>query len=133
MYNEVYLPDDLTENYLSNNNQSISIDQNDLYIVENPSQFDPPYEIVIAYAKKLGFDILNDPPELLAIAKKYLLIPAPENILRAFYKDTLDILYINEITGEIFLEMKEIDLKCKNEYLMEKKKLKEKNKKKEKR
>ena len=131
MYNEVYLPNDLTENYLSNNNnQSISIDQDDLYIVENPSHFDPPYEIVVAYAKKLGFDILNDPPELLAIAKKYLLIPTPENILRAFYKETLELLYINEITGEIFFEIEEIDLKCKNEYENEKKKLKEKKKKK---
>ena len=73
MYNDIYLQDESLGNDSNDNNKSLVIDQDDLYIVENPSQFDPPHEIVIEYAKKLGFDILNDPPELLSIVKKYLL------------------------------------------------------------
>ena len=133
MYNDVYLPNKSLENDSDNKSQSIIIDQDDLYIVEDASQFDPPYEIVIAYAKKLGFDILNDPPELLNIAKKYLLIPTPENISRAFTKDNYEIVYINRVTNEVYLDYEEIDAKCIEEYENEKKKLKEKSKKKKKR
>ena len=132
MYNDVYLPNKSLEDDSDNKSQSIIIDQDDLYIVEDASQFDPPYEIVIAYAKKLGFDILNDPPELLNIAKKYLLIPTPENISRAFTKDNYEIVYINRVTNEVYLDYEEIDAKCIEEYESEKKKLKEKSKKKKK-
>ena len=117
MYNDIYLQDDTSGDHLS-------IDLDDLFIVDK----DPPYEVVLAYAKKLGFDIMNDPPELLAIAKKYLLIPPPENIIRAFLKETLEILYINQITEEILLTI-DLDDMCKKEYEKEKKKLKEKKKK----
>ena len=121
MYNDIYLPNESSGDHLS-------IDVDDLFIVDNPLSWDPPYEVVLAYAKKLGFDIINDPPELLAIAKKYLLIPPPENITRAFLKETLELIYINELTEEIYLTI-DIDTMCKREYEEEKKKLKEKNKK----
>ena len=130
MYNEVYAPNEYSEN--SMNNQSyLSIDPDDLYIIDNPSLWDPPDEIVLAYAKKLGFDILNDPPELLSIAKKYLMLPAPENILRSFLKESLEIFYINEKTKEVYQEL-EIDDLCKAEYEKEKKRLNEEKKKKKK-
>ena len=123
MYNEIYLPrsDDFSENY--NPNQSnITIDEDDLYIIKNPEEFDPPDEIVFAYARKLGFDIINDPPELLEIAKKYLMVPLRPNMERSFLKENLQILYINELTGEIFRD-NEVDLECRKEYEKEKEKL----------
>ena len=123
MYNEIYLPrsDDFSENY--NPNQSnITIDEDDLYIIKNPEEFDPPDEIVFAYARKLGFDIINDPPELLEIAKKYLMVPLRPNMERSFLKENLQILYINELTGDIFRD-NEVDLECRKEYEKEKEKL----------
>ena len=52
MYNDIYLQDESLGNDSNDNNKSLVIDQDDLYIVENLSQFDPPHEIVIEYAKK---------------------------------------------------------------------------------
>ena len=134
MYNEIYLPrHDISEKYNPNqSNNNITIDEDDLYIIYNTAGWDPPDEIVLAYARKLGFDIINDPPELLEIARKYLLKPLPPNMVRAFLKETLEILYIKETTGDRFREI-ELDSECKKEYEEEKEKIqKEKNNKKKK-
>ena len=131
MYNDYYYQrENDSENYLQNQSE-ISIDPDDLYIIKEPSQWEPEDEIVFAYAKKSGFDILNDPPELIDIAKKYLKKPLPKNILRSFKKENLDILYINKINWEIYPDL-EIDDECRAEYEMTKKNLKEKKKKKKK-
>ena len=84
-------------------------------MLKNPSARDLPDEIVLNYAKRLGFDIINDPPELLDIAKKYLLKPLPDHIVRAVHKENLEILYVNEITEEI------LELDIDNEFQKEKK------------
>ena len=128
MYNDLYLnKEDLEEykNYLAQMNsqdEDISIDQDDLIIIENPAQWDPPYEIVIEYARKLKFDILNDPPELLSIAKKYLLMPLPDNMQRAFLKDNLQILYL-DVEKKVMYEDNDLDKQCRNEKKKKKMKL----------
>ena len=123
MYNEIYLP---RNNNISENDNpyqgNITIDEDDLYIIENPEEDDLPDEIIITYARRLGFDIINDPPELLDIAKKYLLVPLKDNMQRAFLKENLEILYINKITGDVYRD-NEIDLICRKEYEKEKEKL----------
>ena len=135
MYNEIYLPRyDISEKYNPNQSGSnIAIDEDDLDIIYNTSNWDPPYEYVLAYARKSGFDIINDPPELLEIARKYLLKPLPPNMLRSFLKETDEILYIKQTTGEIFQKI-ELDSECKKEYKKEKEKIQNEknNKKKEK-
>ena len=108
-----------------------SIDPDDLLIIDEPLTWDPPEEIVKVYAKKNGFDIINDPPELLDIAKKYLLMPLPENLIRAFKKQDLSILYIDIDTKNISLDH-EYDSNCKEEYEAKKKELEEKENKKKK-
>ena len=132
MYNEEYFPNyNDSENYLQNQSD-ISIYRKDLITIENPSEWDPPDEVILAYAKQLKFDVDNDPPELLAIAKKYLKMPPPKNITRAILKETLDILYIDESTEEVYRKI-ELDNLCINEYEKEKEKIEnEKNKKKKK-
>ena len=108
-----------------------SIDPDDLLIIDDPLTWDPPEEIVKAYAERIGFDIINDPPELLDIAKKYLLMPLPGNLIRAFKKDDLSILYIDAETKNITL-VHEYDINCKEEYESKKKELEEKENKKKK-
>ena len=126
--------DDIYREYLANQydfNESSqsheSIDPDDLLIIDEPLTWDPPEEIVKAYAERLGFDIKNDPPELLDIAKKYLLMPLPGNLVRAFRKDDLSILYIDAETKDISLTH-DYDMICKEEYEVKKKELEEKEK-----
>ena len=108
-----------------------SIDPDDLLIIDEPLTWDPPEEIVKAYAERIGFDIINDPPELLNIAKKYLLLPLPGNLIRAFKKEDLSILYIDADTKNISL-VHDYDINCKEEYEAKKKELEEKENKKKK-
>ena len=122
MYNYDNEEDDYS--YL-NQNYTETIDANDLIIIDDPLNWDPPEDYVLAYAKYLGFDILSDPPELINIAKKYLLKPLPSNYLRAFTKDGFRIVYIDDINNEVHLD-NELDLECRNEYEMMKQKLMEK-------
>ena len=129
---------DLYREYLANQddfNESSqsheSIDPDDLLIIDEPLTWDPPEEIVKAYAERIGFDIINDPPELLEIAKKYLLMPLPGNLIRAFKKEDLSILYIDAETKNISL-VHEYDINCKEEYEAKKKELEEKENKKKK-
>ena len=78
--------------------EEIEIDPNDLIIIPENEYWKPKQEYILAYAIKLGFDIDNDPPELLKIAEKYLTIELPEGFCRAFSKKDLSLLYLNLIT-----------------------------------
>ena len=122
MYNYDNEEDDYS--YLNQNFEE-TIDANDLNIIDDPLNWEPTEEYVLAYANHLGLDISNDPPELFNIIKKYLLKPLPANYLRAFTKDDYRIVYIDDIKNEVHLD-NELDLECKNEYEMMKKKLMEK-------
>ena len=99
------------------------IDPNDIIIIEDTSKWEPPKEYIMTYAKDLGFDIDNDPPQLLNIAKKYMLTPLPNNYIRAFYRDSFHIMYINIITSAVIYEMG-FEKEAKNEYKKMKKELK---------
>ena len=99
----------------NNDNSEIEIDQNDLIIIRDTQNWKPTKKFIVAYANQLGFDVDNDPPELLSIAEKYLTKDIPEYFLRAFHKDTLQILYINILTNEIELSSEYEDL-AKKEY-----------------
>ena len=101
---------------------SVLIDPEELIMIDDPSNWEPPKEYIIAYAKKLGFDPENDPPELLDISKKYLIKPLPENYIRAFRRDNLQILYIFSLTNEILLDM-EFEQEAIEEYQLMKAKL----------
>ena len=79
----------------------IQIDPNDLEIIRDKLNWKPSKEHILAYAKLLGFDIENDPPELLKIAEKYLTVELPEEYCRAFIKVNLRILYINILTNDV--------------------------------
>jgi len=99
----------------NNDNSEIEIDQNDLIIIKDTQNWKPTKEFIVAYASQLGFDVENDPPELLSIAEKYLTKDIPDYFLRAFHKDNLQILYINILTNEIELSSEYEDL-AKKEY-----------------
>lgn len=114
-----------TNTHSEQKENEITIDLNDLTLIEDPSTWDPPKEYIIAYAKNLEFDIENGSQEILDIAKKYLLKPLPENYIRAFFKDTLKIIYIYTITNESYYNM-EFENEAREEYENLKKKLNEK-------
>ena len=98
------------------------IDEDDLIIITDKENWRPTQEYILAYARKLEFDVENDPPELLKIAEKYLTIDIPDEFCRAFYKGDLTLLYINMITKDIELYSDLEDL-AKEEYLQAKQKL----------
>ena len=79
----------------------IQIDSNDLDIITDKKNWKPSKDHILAYATLLGFDIENDPPELLKIAEKYLTVEIPDEYCRAFTKSNLRILYVNIITNDI--------------------------------
>ena len=102
--------------------EEIEIDPNDLIIIPENEYWKPKQEYILAYAIKLGFDIDNDPPELLKIAEKYLTIELPEGFCRAFSKKDLSLLYLNLITKVLDKET-EIEDRAREEYRMLKEKL----------
>ena len=79
------------------------IDPNDLIIIEDNYNWKPTENFILGYASQLGFDIENDPPEMLNIAEKYLTKSIPDTYMRAFAKDSYRLVYINRITNEIKL------------------------------
>ena len=101
----------------------IQIDSNDLDIITDKKNWKPTKAHILAYAKLLGFDVENDPPELLKIAEKYLTIEIPEEYCRAFTKGELRILYVNVITNDIEPNT-EIEEAAMQEYKEAKEKLK---------
>jgi hypothetical protein len=92
--------------------------------MDDNSNWEPPKEYILAYAKDLGFNADYDPPKLLNIFKNYLLKPIPSNYIRAFYKDNFHLLYINVNTSQIIFEMG-FEEEIKEEYLKAKKELDE--------
>ena len=91
------------------------IDPNDINIIEDSNNWHPGPEYIIAYAKQLGYDEKKDPKEILNIAEKYLTLALPLNIKRAFYKENLQILYIDMNTQEIQLET-DLEKQAKEEF-----------------
>ena len=100
----------------------IQIDSNALDIITDKKNWKPTKDHILAYAKLLGFDVENDPPELLKIAEKYLTVEIPEDYCRAFTKNNLRILYINMVTNDIELST-EIEEAALEEYKEAKEKL----------
>jgi len=80
------------------------IDPNDLIMIEDNHSWKPTENFILGYAAQLGFDIENDPPELLSIAEKYLTKQIPDIYQRAFAKGSYRLVYINRITNEIKLK-----------------------------
>lgn len=80
------------------------IDPNDLIMIEDNHNWKPTKNFILGYANQLGFDIENDPPELLNIAEKYLTKQIPDIYQRAFAKGSYRLVYINRITNEIKLK-----------------------------
>ena len=103
------------------------IDPNDLIMIEDNHNWKPTENFILGYAAQLGFDIENDPPELLSIAEKYLTKNLPDIYQRAFAKGSYRLVYINRITNEIKLksdledEAVEEYKELKEKYLMEQK------------
>ena len=91
------------------------IDPNDLIIIDDPDNYKPTEEMILAYAVLLGYDPEKDPKELLEIAEKYLTCKIPDNITRAFMRTDYRILYIDMNTQEITLDS-EIEIKAKEEF-----------------
>ena len=90
------------------------IDPNDLDIIDNPSIFKPTKEMILAYAKLIGYKPEEDPEEMLKISEKYLTCELPEPIIRAFTKSEHRILYIDKETRDILLEI-DLDEKARRE------------------
>ena len=90
--------------YEGDDDDEIAIDQNDLIIIYDKDNWRPTKQYILAYAEQLGFDIENDPPELLEIAEKYLTAEIPDEYCRAFHKSNLELLYINMRTNDIELK-----------------------------
>ena len=95
------------------------IDPSQLIMIQD-NHWTPSDQFVIGYATQLGFDLENDPPEMLDIAEKYLTVEIPEIYQRAFTKENYRLVYINRITNEIKLES-DIEIQAKQEYQEEKK------------
>ena len=91
------------------------IDPNDLIIIDDPDNYKPTEEMILAYAVLLGYDPEKDPKELLEIAEKYLTCKIPDNITRAFMRTDYRILYIDMNTQEITLDS-DLEIKAKEEF-----------------
>ena len=115
---KTYSADEETNTH-SENNAGLGLDPDDINIINDPSTWDPPLECLLSYAKSLEFDVENDPPELLDIAKKYLLRTLPEGYLLAYVKDTYQIFYINSNTYVIYVELG-FEEEAKEEYINKK-------------
>ena len=64
-----------TNTHSEHKENNIVIDIDDLILIEEPATWDLPKEYILVNAQKLEFDTENDPPEILEIAKRYLLKP----------------------------------------------------------
>ena len=105
---------DETDENINESGSERYIDPSDLIMI-NDNNWTPSEKFILGYANQLGFDIENDPPEMLNIAEKYLTVEIPNTYQRAFAKDNYQLVYINRITNEIKLES-EIEIQAKQEY-----------------
>ena len=92
------------------------IDPKDLWLINDPKNWEPTQEQIIAYAEQLGFDKDNDPEDLLKIAYSYLKIEIPSDWIRAFTKVDNQLLYVDLNTNEIHLST-DIEEKTKSEIM----------------
>ena len=92
------------QNDLEESGSEKFIDPNDLIMIEDNYNWKPTQNFILGYANQLGFDIENDPPEMLNIAEKYLTKSIPDMYQRAFAKENYQLVYINRITSEIKLK-----------------------------
>ena len=100
----MYDYEDEYQNELEESGSEKFIDQNDLIMIEDNHNWKPTEKFILGYATQLGFDVENDPPEMLDIAEKYLSKSIPDIYQRAFAKDNYQLVYINRITNEIKLK-----------------------------
>ena len=91
------------------------IDPNDLLIINEPNEWEPTDEQINAYINNLGFDTNIEYEELRKIAYNSLKCQLPNNWVRAFLKETSQVLYINLENNEIFLTT-DIEEKAKKDY-----------------
>ena len=105
---------DETDDNMNESGSEKYIDPSELIMI-NDNNWTPSEKFILGYANQLGFDIENDPPEMLNIAEKYLTVEIPNTFQRAFVKDNYQLVYINRITNEIKLES-EIEIQAKQEY-----------------
>ena len=105
---------DETDENINESGSERYIDPSELIMI-NDNNWTPSEKFILGYANQLGFDIENDPPEMLNIAEKYLTVEIPNTYQRAFAKDNYQLVYINRITNEIKLES-EIEIQAKQEY-----------------
>ena len=105
---------DETDENLDESGSEQYIDPSQLIMIQD-NHWTPSDQFVIGYATQLGFDLENDPPEMLDIAEKYLTVEIPEIYQRAFTKENYRLVYINRITNEIKLES-DIEIQAKQEY-----------------
>ena len=103
------------------------IDPNDLIIIDDPDNFIPTNEMILAYATLLGYNPAEDPKEILDISERYLRCKLPDDISRAFMRTDFRILYINMVTQEITLES-DLEPKAKEEFEICREKYKNQNK-----
>ena len=92
------------------------IDPKDLIIIDNPKNWEPTQEQILAYAEQLGFDTETDPEDFLRIAYSYLKKEIPSDWRRAFTKVDNQLLYIDLNTNEIHLST-DIEENAKADYL----------------
>ena len=91
------------------------VDPNDLIIINEPNEWEPSDEQINAYINNLGFDTNFEYEELRKIAYNALKSQLPNNWVRAFTKETSQILYINLENNEIVLST-DIEEKAKEDY-----------------
>ena len=103
-----------TDENLDESGSERFIDPSQLIMI-NDNHWTPTDKFILGYANQLGFDLENDPPEMLDIAEKYLTVDIPDIYQRAFAKDNYQLVYINRLTNEIKLES-DIEIQAKQEY-----------------
>ena len=108
---------------MDSENEVIEIDPDQLDIIYEKENWKPKIEYIRAYARQLGFDVENDPPELLNIAEKYLTAEIPDEYYRAFHLTNYTLFYVNAITNEIETNT-DIEELAREEYLRAKERLK---------
>ena len=118
--NQLNLQNNLDDEIINNENEENEtdeelIDPNDLIIINEPNEWEPSNEQINAYINNLGFDTNFEYEELRKIAYNALKSQLPNNWVRAFTKETSQILYINVETNEIELST-EIEEKAKEDY-----------------
>ena len=87
---------DETDENLNESGTEKYIDPSDLIMI-NDNNWTPSEKFILGYANQLGFDIENDPPEMLNIAEKYLSVEIPNTYQRAFIKEKKKLQIYNTI------------------------------------